>query len=115
MVGNNEMKRVGSIQFILEPGASDHLANESWYISNLNKLDNPVEINIAKDNVSELAKSCGDINCTTECGYEIQMKNVLFAPDLRENLMSVRKLTKAGAEVKFLDNKAIIIYVVSYM
>lgn len=43
------------------------------------------------------------------------MKNVLFALDLRENLMSVRKLTKAGAEVKFLDNKAIIIYVVSYM
>lgn len=36
--------------FKLDSGASEHLANEIWFYSELKKLNAPIEINVAKDN-----------------------------------------------------------------
>lgn len=96
------------IIFKLDSGASDHLANESWYFSELEDLKFPIEINVAKDKQSLLAKRCGKIQGLSNAGVELAMKDVLYIPELRDNLLSVRKLTSAGAEVQFRRNKAFI-------
>lgn len=41
-------------------------------------------------------------------GIEIILKNVLYVPDLRENLISVHKMTKTGIDVVFKKNDALI-------
>jgi len=97
------------LKFKLDSGSSDHLVNEKWYLKELSKLKNPVFINVAKDNQSLIAGYSGQISGTSDEGVQLLMKDVLYVPELRDNLLSVRKLTKAGIKVEFSENRARII------
>lgn len=46
----------GKINFKLDSGASDHLAKDKSYFSTMKKLDDPIEINVAKNNQSIFCK-----------------------------------------------------------
>ena len=65
------------ITFKLDSGASDHLVNQHWYFEELKEIKNPVVINVAKDD------------------QYLKIKDVLYVPELRENLLSVPKLTNS--------------------
>lgn len=97
------------VTFKLDSGASDHLSNEKWCFKNLRELKEPVEINVAKNNESIIATHYFEINGISNNGVPLNMMDVLYVPDIRHNLLSVRKLTNAGVEVKFLRDKAIIL------
>lgn len=55
-----------------------------------------------------VARTIGKIDATSNKGVLFNMKDVLFVPDLRENLMSVKMLARAGIDVVFSDNKALL-------
>lgn len=69
-----------------------------------------VKICVATDEELLIAKEMGDIDGYTTSGQQVTLKDVLYVPNLRENLISVRKLTKAGLEVVFKNNKATILH-----
>ena len=89
------------VTFKLDSGASDHMAKEDWYFSKLQDLPTVVQINIAKDDQSIAAERSGNIKGWTNQGINVNIKNVLLVPKLRDNLLSVRKLTYEGIQMKF--------------
>lgn len=94
------------MSFKLDSGASDHLVNKEWCFSELNELRTPVKINVAKENQCLVAMKSGVIEGKSNNGVDVVIKDVLCVPELRDNLLSVRKITNAGMEVKFGKYKA---------
>lgn len=96
--------------FKLDSGDSDHLVNDKWCFTEINKLKSAVEIHVAKDKQLLRAEYSGAICGTANRGIQITIKAVLYKyiPQLRYNLLYVRKLENAGAEVKLGRDKAMI-------
>lgn len=104
-----KLNRTYDITFKLDSGANDHMANEKTYFTTKNKLTTPAEINVAKDCESITASHIGEIQAVSNKCVEIFMKDVLYAPDLRDNLLSVRKIIESGLAVSFQKNMAVIV------
>lgn len=96
------------IEFVMDSGATQHMANNKQYFDNLEGTDN-IEIRIAKKNQSIMSTERGNISVKTF--YEgdsstKKMENVLYVKDLQCNLMSIRSLTKKGYRVVFENDCA---------
>lgn len=103
----SQTKDEGAVSFKLDSGASDHLVNVKHCFADLTKLKHPVVINVAKDDQSLISRHSGTINGVNKEGNYISLKNVLFVPDLRANLLSVKKMAKADLDVTFTKKEAI--------
>ncbi|KAI5731455.1 hypothetical protein M8J77_010194 [Diaphorina citri] len=89
------------IQFIVDSGATDHLVNDdSYFNGGAITLKNPITIAVAKECESLNATKVGTIITT-----EGKFSNVLFVPNLRHNLLSVKRLESNGFGVKFDKGK----------
>lgn len=104
----NRSKRTGKLVFKLDSGASDHLVNDRRVFAHFRKLKQPVVINVAKEGATLKARHAGEIRGDSNRRRKLHMKDVLFVPELRDNLMSVQKLTKAGIDVVFSKSVAIL-------
>lgn len=98
----------GVIHFKLDSGASDHLVNVTTFFDSLERLPCPVVINVAKDGEDLIAKEEGVINGYSNHAVPLNVQKVLYVADLRDNLLSVKKLAAAGVEVLFLKSKAVL-------
>lgn len=113
MIADTVSSRVNKscIYFYLDSGATDHLVNDNTCFEKVCKLKEPVIISVAKSNENCTATEIGNIQIVLE-NQELEMlgeiKNVLFVKDLRHNLLSVPKLTKAGINVNFSNDKAVL-------
>lgn len=97
--------------WILDSGSSEHLINDESYFCSFKSLNMPLKINVAKENQSMEATKVGSINAVALVqtkSIPIEVTNVLFVPDLRCNLLSVKALTRAGVEVNFSRNGAVL-------
>lgn len=91
------------IKFVLDSGATQHMVNDKRYFDHLENI-NELEISVAKKNEMISARQQGEI--TVETHYKgissiKTMKNVLYVPDLKCNLLSIRSLTKNGYRIVF--------------
>lgn len=94
------------VQWIADSGASEHMSNNKNLFEELVPLKDPVEIAVALNDKSAIAKCSGSIRMIAVSGSkkrECTLENVLYAPDLRCNLFSIRKVEMAGMEVVFKD------------
>ncbi|XP_029733634.2 uncharacterized protein LOC115269235 [Aedes albopictus] len=90
------------ITFKLDSGASNHLVNRKEYFVRLKKkLKHPVNIAVAKDDESITAWHKGQIVGINSQGVECRIDDVLYVPDVRANLLSVKKMAEAGVNVSF--------------
>lgn len=90
----------------VDSGASMHMTKHRDWL--YDEISPPVQsINVA-DNKTLIVKGCGKVNIhiKEKDGTErkIQVRNVLYIPDLATNLLSVSQMTKNGCEVKFYNN-----------
>lgn len=96
------------IKFVLDSGASEHMANCEKYFECL-KVINPIGISVAKRDAVLYAKKRGDIHIKTyyngDCDTKI-IRDVLFVKDLKTNLLSIRSMTRHGIRVIFNDDFA---------
>lgn len=88
------------VVFKIDSGATDHMCNSKWCFSTWEDLQNPVVISVAKENACIQANSVGCINGWSN-GVFVKIKKVLFVPNLRDNLLSVPKLTSIGVTIVF--------------
>lgn len=91
-----------TMNWYLDSGASDHMCNNIKHFKILKKLDKPVNISVAKSNVSLTAEYIGNIDATMKIGGIdtcIEIKDVLFVSNLNYNLLSVRRLEMSGKKV----------------
>ena len=63
---------------------------------------------MAKDEQCIVAEKCGSIHGLSSSGVKLFLKDVLFVPEWRDNLISVSKLVKAGLDIQFSKTNAII-------
>lgn len=99
------------MQFILDSGASDHLARDKEGLINVEKLPTPIIINVAKAKTTLVAKYAGELQATTLVnGNEIPItvKRILIVPGLSHNLLSVRRLETNGFEIRFKNGSGVI-------
>lgn len=87
-------------EWYVDSGASAHMtANKDW-INNVNFTPSLSEITVANDMKVPVVCS-GDVQISTDCNYDITVKNVLCVPSLTTNLLSVSELIKNGNNVVF--------------
>ena len=88
-----------TVHFIVDSGASYHFTNERRILSKVRKLSRPTIIDCAKKgqesalSINEL----GEFHTYTALGKPITFTNVLYSPDVSENLLSLRQLVEQGA------------------
>lgn len=87
--------------FIVDSGCSDHLINNRKYLKNIRKLNEPFVVDVAKDGVTLVGEYEGSVTGKTKEGITVEIKNVIYLPDLRSNLLSVKKMSEAGIDVLF--------------
>jgi transposase InsO family protein len=98
-----------SFDWLIDSGASTHICHQRSSFSSLRPLDQPVVINVA-DGRAIRALAIGDIALDVRCAVTHEwsattLRDVLFAPDLKMNLISVSRLTRDGWIVSFFDSQ----------
>lgn len=105
---SGECDDVTQIKFVLDSGATEHMANQREFFNSLNRVGD-IPISIAKKNENMVSNQRGDIKVKAFDGENYAsktMKNALFVKDLKCNLMSIRNLTKNGCKVVFEGDTA---------
>lgn len=98
------------VTFVLDSGATDHMANNKIYFDNLKRIQQ-INISVAKKNQKISANEQGCITVKTFHNGNSSIKtieNVLYMKDLKCNLMSIRRLTRLGYKVIFEGDNAIV-------
>lgn len=104
----NKSDGVAQVKFILDSGATEHMANDPKFFDALTNISE-IPISVAKKNQCMTTNQCGNIRVKTftdgDCKTKT-MRDVLFVKDLKCNLMSIRNLTQHGYTVVFEGDKA---------
>lgn len=99
-------KCTGMLKCFVDSGCTDHLVNDKCFFSNYIELKEPISIAVAKNHSFIKAIGVGNINCYSKVNNEripCNIKNVFYVPDLRKNLLSVKRLELANMKVEFQD------------
>lgn len=98
-----------NMAWFLDSGASDHLVNDESYFSVSSELNSPITISVAKSGESLQAFKVGEINVSQTLNGKIVrcvIKNVLYVPHLRKNLLSAGKIEQNGLSIVLNNGKA---------
>lgn len=93
------------LKFKIDSGATDHMCKFKWCFNKLESLKNPVSIGVAKETEKMVAHHSGGISGYVNDVF-VNIKEVLYVPGLRDNLLSVSKLTASGIHIEFYKNWA---------
>lgn len=107
--GDDQVKQrtngnVKNILFLIDSGCTDHLVNDQNYFHELLMLNNPIKIAVAKNDNFISAVGVGQIKVKSNVrGKDIDctIKNVFYVPELRKNLLSVKKLEMSNIKIVF--------------
>ena len=91
----------------LDSGATRHMCNDRQMFTNIDTRQKTKVYTASDDFVESLGM--GDIILKARVGQysnPVKLKNVLFVPDLRNNLISIPSVTENAYEVKFNKNSA---------
>ncbi|GBN60129.1 Copia protein, partial [Araneus ventricosus] len=101
VVGEGDVEK-----FIVDSGATSHMCSQREWFEELKPSSGTVSC-AAKSRLLEVA-GIGVIRGRLKNGQEIVLTNVLFIPELNDNLIAVKQIQKAGYSLLFKDNKAIV-------
>lgn len=88
--------------WVFDSGASRHMCKDITYFKEIVECD--VDISVAKQHEKMKALGLG-----TVCFEEFILNDVYYVPQLSKNLLSISMITKNGGEVKFIEDRAIIL------
>lgn len=100
------------ILFYIDSGCTDHLVKDKNVFENLILLKTPIQIAIAKDGQFLEATGVGNIMCSSQVNKDntpLKIKNALYVPKLRKNLLSVKRLENSGIKIVF-ENAEVKLY-----
>lgn len=92
------------IRWIVDSGCTDHMVNEDSFFVVQKTLETPYPVSLAEEGQAIVATKTGCISCMSYVDkkeYRCDISGVLYAPGLRQNLLSVSRLEKAGFTVIF--------------
>ncbi|OMO83306.1 Integrase, catalytic core [Corchorus capsularis] len=92
----------GNSPWILDSGASHHMTSNSSFLENCSHLSQPIDIHIANGSSMQVSK-VGSITTKSYPLGKFYVPNVLYAPQLSVNLLSVGQLADFGCDIWFSD------------
>lgn len=101
MAGNNITCNLGGLEFVIDSGATDHFVTDHKNFESHTELEPPIQVRTAHKRQPIFATKMGIVRITTNTGLNMILDNVLYSPDVSENLLSVKKLQRSGFEISF--------------
>jgi hypothetical protein len=93
--------------WFVDSGASVHMTcNKNWY-ANFKETRNGANIYLGDDR-AHLIKGYGDIPVTLSNGTVHHIRNVVYVPGIKKNLISVSTITDQNLKVEFFKNYCIV-------
>jgi hypothetical protein len=96
----------GSDIFLVDSGASKNMTGYKDSLSNLTHKDSPRKVKLGDDYQYPI-KGVGEASCKLDSGNPMKMKEVLYVPGLKKNLLSILALDHKGYRVAFVDGKVL--------
>lgn len=87
---------------IIDSGATDHIISNKSFLSDVRRVGRPAEL-ITACGIIVHAMEIGTLSCMTG-GKTMNIHNVWYAPEIKVNLLSERRLIEKGGYV-FKDHK----------
>lgn len=106
---NNMSSDPTKLTFLLDSGATDHLVHQLNVFTTIEDLDVPLKITIAKKGEFITASKRGTIDVISNHGVKGVLENVLYAPEIPYNLLSVKRIQEAGMTAIFDANGEVLI------
>jgi hypothetical protein len=93
--------------WFVDSGASVHMTcNKNWY-ANFKETHNGANIYLGDDRTHQI-KGYGDIHVTLLNGTVRHIRNVVYVPGIKKNLISVSTITDRNLKVEFFKNYCIV-------
>jgi len=102
-------KTYTNFESVIDSGCTAHIINDDSLLPQSHSLDSPINIGVAKDGESMNAVKGGHmpinlmVNGREKSGV---LKDVLYVPSSRQNLISVSKIDRTGGSVVFENGQA---------
>ena len=96
----------GRNDWIVDSGASKHMKGYKESFINMLEHDSPQEVKVG-DGYQYPIKGSGEDSFNLDCGKYFKMKDVLYVPGLKKNLLSISALDAKGIRVSFVDGQVL--------
>ncbi|KAI5747542.1 hypothetical protein M8J77_015823 [Diaphorina citri] len=106
---NQTRNELNEVKFFIDSGCTDHIVNSKEIFNNYIPLKNNINIQVAKNTETMNAVGIGTIFATLELNgvhTKCELRNVLYVPNSRKNLLSVKRMEIAGMSVLFTNGEA---------
>ena len=104
MFAENNIESKG-LTFIADSGASDHFVNSKQDLSCIQNINQAINVTTAQSGSNININEKGKIKCVSNSSVPCDINNVLYAPNLNRNLLSVSKITDSINLVVFSKNE----------
>ena len=97
-------------EWIMDSGASSHLSYDKGSMSNFRALESRTTVTFANGQQAK-ATGIGTVLLNTKVsGYTgtVQLLNVLYVPEARANLFSIKQAANSGASITFQQDKCVV-------
>ena len=92
----------GNDTWLVDSGASKHMTGYKDYLSTLIEKESHQKVKLGDDYRYSI-KGVGEASYKLESGKLLKMKDVLYVPGLKKNLLSISGLEKKGFRVAFME------------
>lgn len=99
--------RTTEVDFVTNSGCTRFMMNSEEYFSSWFKLEHPVRVTLANGSSTQATHKAA-VDLLSNRGCKVTLTDVLYVPELRRNLMSVRRITQKGFHVLFTDEAVLI-------
>jgi hypothetical protein len=96
----------GSDTWLIDSGASKHMTGYKESLSDLVQKDSPHKVKLGDDYQYPI-KGVGEASYKLDSGKPMKMKDVLYVPGLKKNLLSISALDEKGFRVAFIDGEVL--------
>ena len=94
----------GEDTWLIDSGASKHMTGKKATLSNLEEKNSPQKVSLGYYCQYPI-KGIGESSYKLDSGTSIKMKEVIYVPSLKKNLLSISALDKKGYRVSFIDGQ----------
>ena len=96
----------GEDTWLIDSGASKHTTRQKKTLSKLEENSSPHKVSLG-DDYQDPIKGVGEASYKLDSGNPQKMKDVLYVPGLKKNLLSISALDKKGFRVAFIDGQVV--------
>src|SRR5882757_6858658 len=96
----------GSKDWLIDSGASKHMIGFKESFEKLSEHNSPHKVKLGDDYQYPI-KGSGESSYKLDSGKYIKMKDVLFVPGIKKNLLSIFALDAKGMRVAFVDGQVL--------